>query len=54
MTKVDLPHFVVNASCDITRFRFDVTAFVDSITGDTNVFSHEQGGSGKNASRLIE
>lgn len=54
MTKVDLPHFLTEASCDITRFRFDITAFVNAITGDTTVFSHEQGSGPKNSSSIIE
>lgn len=40
MSKVDLPHFVVSASSDITRWRFDVNAHVSSVTNDAVVFSH--------------
>ena len=42
MTKVDLPHFSISASSDITLFRFDVDAHVSSFTGITVIFSHEQ------------
>lgn len=54
MKKVDLSHVVVEASADITRFRFDVNAQVNAVTGDCVVFSHEQGTGGKNASALLE
>lgn len=54
MTKVDLPHFVVNASADITRWRFDVNAHVNAVTKDAVVFSHEQVTGSKNASAIIE
>ena len=54
MTKVDLPHIVVDASADITRWRFDVNAHVNAVTGDCVVFSHEQGAGSKNASSIIE
>lgn len=54
MTKVDLPHFMVNASADITRWRFDVNAHVSSVTKEAVVFSHEQGTGSKNASAIVE
>lgn len=54
MTKFDLPCFIQTASSDITRWRYDVNAHVDVISGRTIVFSHEKGGSQKNASWLIE
>ena len=54
MTKVDLPHTVVESSSDITRWRFDINAHVNAITGDAVIFSHEQGAGPKRASTLIE
>lgn len=54
MTKVDLPHFVVNVTADITRWRFDVDAHVSSVTKEAIIFSHEQGTGSKNASAIIE
>ena len=54
MTKVDLPHIIVSASADITRWRFDVNAHVNAITGDCHVFSHDQGTGSKNASTIFE
>lgn len=54
MTKVDLPHFVVNASADITHWRFDVNAHVSAVTKESVIFSHEQGTGAKNASAIIE
>lgn len=44
MTKVDLPSFIIEASSDITRWRYVVNAHVDSVTGECVGFSHEQGG----------
>lgn len=54
MSKVDLPHFVVSASSDITRWRFDVNAHVSSITNDAVILSHEQGTGPKNSAAIIE
>lgn len=54
MSKIDLPHFVVTASSDITRWRFDVNAHVSAVTNDAVVLSHEQGTGPKNASAIIE
>ena len=54
MTKVDLPHFLVNASADITRWRFDMNALVSAVTKYAVIFSHEQGTGSKNASAIIE
>lgn len=54
MTKVDLPCFIVNASADITRWRFDVNAHVVAITDESISFSHEQGTGPKNGSSVLE
>lgn len=54
MTKVDLPHFVISVSGDITRWRFDVNAHVSPITREAVIFSHEQGTGSKNSSSIIE
>lgn len=54
MTKVDLPHFMVNVSADITRWRFDVNAHVNAVTKEAIIFSHEQGTGSKNASAIME
>lgn len=54
MTKVDLPSFVVEASADITRWRYDVEAHVNAITHAKDVYSHEQGSGAKNGSSIIE
>ena len=54
MSKLDLPHFVVTASSDITRWRFDVNAHVSSVLNDAVVLSHEQGTGSKNASAIVE
>ena len=54
MTKVDLPHVVVDASADITRWRFDVNAHVIAVTGNCTVFSHEQGAASKTSSSILE
>lgn len=54
MSKLDLPHFVVSASSDITRWRFDVNAHCSSVTNDAIVLSHEQGTGSKNASAIVE
>lgn len=54
MSKVDLPHIVVNSSADITRWRFNVNAHVSSVTKEAVVFSHEQGTGPKNASAILE
>lgn len=43
MSKEDLPSFIVEASCDISRWRFDVNAHVSTINDNSIVFSHEQG-----------
>lgn len=54
MSRLDLPHFVMSASSDITRWRFDVNAHVSSVTNDAIVLSHEQVTGAKNASAIIE
>lgn len=54
MTKVDLPSFIINASSDITRWRYDVNAHVSAVTGECIVFSHEQGGGAKTGSSIME
>lgn len=45
---------VVSASSDITRFRFDAIGHVNAVTGNSVVFSHNQGASAKNASSIME
>lgn len=54
MSKVDLPHFVLSASSDITRWRFGGNAHVSSITNDAIVLSQEQGSGAKNSSAIVE
>lgn len=54
MAKVDLPHFVLNASAHITRWRFDVHAHASAVFKETMIFSHEQGTWPKNSSAIIE
>lgn len=54
MSKVDLPHFIVSASSDITRWRYDASAHVSAVNGDCTVLSHEQGSGPKNASSVME
>lgn len=54
MTKVDLPHFVVNVSADITLCCFDVNAHVSAVSKEAVVFSHEQGSGSKNASAILD
>lgn len=54
MTKVDLPSFIITASSDITRWRYDVNAHVSAVTGECVVFSHEQGTGAKTGSSIIE
>ena len=54
MSKVDLPSTIVDASCDITRFRFNVNAHVNLTTKDSVVFSHEQGSGPRNGSSVME
>lgn len=48
MSKVYLPSFVVTASSDITRRRYDLKAHVNAVREETFAFSHEQGGGAKN------
>lgn len=54
MSKIDLPHFVVSASSDITRWRFGVNAHVSAVTNNGSILSYEQGNGQKNASAIIE
>ena len=54
MSKVDLPHFFVSASSNITRWRFDVNGHVSAVTVDAIVLSHEQRTGPKNVSAIIE
>lgn len=54
MTEVDLPHFVVTTTGDITQWRFGVNAHVISVTDDCTIFSTEQGAGAKNTSSIIE
>ena len=54
MTKVDLPHFVTEASGDITRWRYDINAHVNAINGNCVVLLHEQGPGSKNATAIAE
>lgn len=54
MSKVDLPHSIVSASSDSTRWRYDINAHVSAVAADSIVFSHEQGAGPKNASSIIE
>lgn len=54
MAKLDLPHFVVSASSDITRWRFGANAHVSALHKDSFVFSNEQGTGPKNASAIAK
>lgn len=54
MTKIDLPSFIISASSDITRWRYDVNAHLSAITNETIVFSHEQGVGAKTGSSEME
>lgn len=54
MTKVDIRKFPVSVTSDITRWRYDVNAHCSSVTGESIVFSHEQGPGSKTASSIIE
>lgn len=54
MSKVDLPYLVVEASMNMSRYRYDITAHVDNVTDNVNVFSNEQGQPPKGRSYIIE
>ena len=54
MSKLDLPHFVVTASSDITRWRLDVNAHVSSVLNDAVFPSFEQGTGSNNSSVIVE
>ena len=54
MSKLYLAHFVLLASFDITRWRFDAKAHVSSINNNAVVLSHEQGTGPRIASAFIE
>lgn len=54
MSKVDLPSIVMEASFDITRWRFDLNAHVSAVTDHALVLSHEQGCGVKSSSVIME
>ncbi len=54
-TKFDLPSIIVEATSDISRFRFDSNANCNPITENAVVLSHEQGsGKERTASTIIQ